>query len=455
MKKIGFRGKVLLLVVAFFCACLGFFLYDYIGNAKQWAVHPANQNLYQKGEMRTQSAILTKDDVLLFSSGQEGQSFASSDALALASLHLLGDGSGRFGTSLIEDYKSNLAGFGYVGGLYSLSGKGATISLTVDSEVMETAYNALEGYKGTIGVYNYKTGEVMAAVSTPAFHPEKEPKNLDSDEYEGVFLNRLENGLYVPGSIFKIITTQAALETIPNIANKVFTCEGGTTIGGSFIACTGYHGDIKLKEGFAVSCNAVYGELGELLGAKTLGEYAQKAGVLDSFLVEGHTTTKGRIPLEKANKNQLAWAAIGQHTVMVNPMQYMVYMGAIANGGKGKLPYYVDSVKSPLGIPALGKKGGETRELVGKDTAKTLGDYMRNATKTTYGDGNFQNMELCAKSGTAEVDGKRPHSWFVGFSQNPDTPFAFVIIAENADKGSSVARPIAKEVLAKVTERFS
>lgn len=451
MKKIGIRAKILSIVILFFVTCMGFFLVDYFTNANWWVVHPSNKDVYIDGELATTGQVVSSDKVSLFTIDKDGSHYNESTLLTKATLHAVGDPQNRIPTGVTTSHKDKLIGFDFLNGVYNPSKKGSTINLTLNSELSKTAYDALGSYKGTIGIYNYQTGEILCMVSKPSFDPEDEP-DLESSDYEGVFINRLMNGLYVPGSVFKIITTQAALEEIPDIEKRTFHCDGGIKINGEWIACTGNHGDLGLEEGFAVSCNAVFGTLGEELGEKTLKEYAEKAGVTTQYEIDGNYTTKGRINLEGATKDELAWAGIGQHTDMINPMQYLIYMGAIAKGGKPTMPYYVDSIKSSLGLPQYVRSNSKPQQQIQTTTANELKDLMRNATKVQYGDGNFPDMQLCAKSGTAEVGDDNPHSWFVGFSDNPKTPFAFVIIAENSDTGSSRARPIAMEVLPEVVD---
>mgnify|MGYP002228395732 CR=1 FL=1 len=112
----------------------------------------------------------------------------------------------------------------------------------------------------------------------------------------------------------------------------------------------------------------------------------------------------------------------------------MCYMGAIANGGKAAKPYLIEKTVSPLGLPSLPRLNGKTSQLIASDTAEILAEMMARTFRTTYrayGTGRFPNMDICAKSGTAEVgEGKTPHAWFTGFLRNEDAPYAFVVLVE-------------------------
>ena len=126
----------------------------------------------------------------------------------------------------------------------------------------------------------------------------------------------------------------------------------------------------------------------------------------------------------------------------------MVYMGAIANGGRAAEPYLIEKTVGALGLPSLPHLAGRTGRLIASDTAATLADLMANNVTQTYGASRFPNMDLCAKSGTAEVgEGQTPHAWFAGFLRGEDTPYAFVVLVENGGGGSSVAGSVAAKVL--------
>lgn len=446
MKRIARRARTLMVIMGLFLIGMTVFLADLFTNAKAWVVHPANQDLYKKGELASSGKIVSSDGTVLLTLDKNGTKYADEKFLREATLHIVGDIKGNILTGVLNKNKTQLIGYNLLNGLFHAGEGGNTVKLTVNADLNKVAYDALGNYNGTVGVYNYKTGEILCMVSKPSYDP-KNPPNLQSNYYEGVYINRLTNGLYPPGSIMKVITTQAAIETIPNIYQKKFTCNGGTTINGEFIKCTGNHGTIGLKEGLAVSCNAVYGQLGVQLGPETMMKYATKAGFTQSYTISGVDTTKGRFDVTGAAKIQQGWAAIGQYTDMANPMHFMIYMGAIANGGQAVTPYYIESIKSKWGIPSFFKFDKKVDRMMEEDVAAQLKKLMRNNTKVTYNDASFKGMNLCAKTGTAEVEnGKAPHSWFVGFLDNAETPLAFVVLAEHG-YSSNTSIPIARTVL--------
>ena len=311
------------------------------------------------------------------------------------------------------------------------------------------AYQAMNGKKGAVGVYNYETGEILCMVSTPTFDPANPPTIEDGDpEYEGVYLNRFLSGTFTPGSVFKTITLTAAIENIPDLFSRSFTCTGSTTVGGEEITCPFAHGEMDINSALANSCNGVFAQLATELGAETMSKYVEKAGILDSYSVDGIATAKGSFDLTGASTSQIGWSGVGQYNDLVNPCAMMVWMGAIANQGKTAVPYLISKTEGDLPLPSLPHFTKKTDQLIDADTAQVVGDMMANNVRETYGSSRFPNMDICAKSGTAEVGGgKKPNAWFAGFLRNSDAPYAFVVVLEEGGSGANAAGNVAAQVL--------
>ena len=158
--------------------------------------------------------------------------------------HAVGDPSGNIGTGALKAFASRLMGYNIVTGVYTLRGEGKDLYLTIDANLNEAAYKALDGRKGAVGVMNYKTGDIICMVSSPTFDPLNTPDFENTGEqYEGVFLNRFISSAYTPGSTFKLITLAAAIENIPDLYDRAFTCGGSLNIGGDTVKCTKKHGN--------------------------------------------------------------------------------------------------------------------------------------------------------------------------------------------------------------------
>ena len=454
MKRIGTRAKILSLVVAFFFLCTAVFGYDYLTGAATWVVHPNNEDLYTNGELRSSGRVETRDGTRLYTLSAEGSSYAEDLVLRRSTLHAVGDLDGNINTGVVKNYKAELIGYSLLNGTLNPSGEGNTITLTLDADTCIAAYNALGNLRGTVGIYNYETGEILCMISKPSFNPLAIPEDLTTNPYyDGVYINRLIGGVYAPGSIFKLIVTQAAIENIPDLADRTFLCEGGTEIDGEWVQCAGNHGEVDFAGALAHSCNAAFAQLSLELGGSLLGRYAAQAGVGETFEVQGVRTARGSFDVSEADDVDLAWAGIGQYNDLVCPIQQLIYMGAIANGGQAVTPYYVKSITNALGIPCYFHLSSKEDRMMDGEVADRMTELMRNNTLVSYGDGRFPGMELCAKTGTAQVDGEESHSWFVGFLDNPDTPLAFVALVENGGAGSP-AIDVASAALSQAVKTF-
>ncbi|MFV0395635.1 MAG: penicillin-binding transpeptidase domain-containing protein [Coprobacillaceae bacterium] len=430
MNRVAKRAKYLSILIAFFIFCGAIFFNDYRMNASTWVVHPSNKNIYNNGELTVAGTVYSSDGVKLLQSDSTGLHYADDALIRKATLHVIGDKGNNITTGVLSSQKDKLIGYDILNGVYGANNSNNNINLTINAELSAVAYDALGNHNGAVGIYNYETGEILCMVSKVSYDPHNTP-DLSQDIYDGVYINRVMNGLYVPGSIMKLVTAQAAIETISDIHSQTFYCNHGTEVNGEWINCTGTHGTQTFEEALANSCNAAFAEISLQLGESTLQEYASKAGITSSYTINGVKTSAGKFDVTNAAQVNLAWAGIGQYTTMVNPMQYMMYVGAIANGGTSVNPYYIDS--SNFISSTIDSMMDNGTQVVDSSTAEQLTSLMRNNTVSNYGDYNFPDLELCAKTGTAEVEDGAPHSWFVGFSDNPSTPIAFAIIVENGD----------------------
>ena len=209
------------------------------------------------------------------------------------------------------------------------------------------------------------------------------------------------------------------------------------------------HGTVDLQEALEVSCNCYFGKVAEHLGGDMIKKYVKKTLLDESLNIDGIETKAGTFDYPDSGVD-LAWTGIGQWHDMVNPCNLMVYMGAIANDGTAVLP----TILSPTNIVDEKLKEVKTAALKKKDmidpaTAASLREMMRNNVESHYGGQNaFPGLELCAKTGTAEVEGQSaPNSWFVGFLDDSENPYAFVVLVEEGGYGLDAAGSVANKVL--------
>lgn len=442
-----------LILIAIVFAGVAAFVGQYFAKADEWVVFPGSPHIYSGGNL-TCGVVSDRDGEVLLDS-RSGLEFSDDAEIRASFIHLLGDRNGSIYAPMLGEYAERMIGYNKITGLYIEDGGEISAKLTVDADVQKTALQALDGRRGTVGVYNYKTGEILCAVSSPAYDPDNVP-DIEHDttgQYDGIYVNRFFHAAYTPGSIFKIVTTAAAIEQIDDIYHQKFVCEGETIIGSQRVICEKEHAETDFSDGFARSCNCVYGQISTQLGAKTLEKYVRDAGLTDSYEVDGYKTASGHFDLKKAGDGDLAWAGIGQYTNQVNAYAFMRYMGMIGGGGAAAEPYLMQTIIRD-GESRYDAEVRLTDRAMKEETAEKLATMMHYNVVKIYGEQQFPNLYVCAKSGTAEHEGVVSDAMFAGFIKDETYPLAFVVFIENAGSGSAAAGPVAAKVLHKCVEQM-
>lgn len=448
MNRIAGRAGIALLLVMALLAGLVFFVFEYAVEAGEWVIFAGSPHVYNGGNIGCGVVTDREGTLLLDLSGQ--RTYAQEEQLRKATIHWIGDRNGHISAPALSTYASELAGYDLLNGIYSYGNVGGIAELTLSGEIQKAALEAMGNYKGTVGVYNYKTGELLCAVTTPNYDPDSPPDIAgdQSGQYEGVYLNRFTQSSYIPGSIFKIVTLAAALETIPDITEQKFVCRGKYQIGKDTIICDGTHWEQDLKMAFRNSCNCAFAQIAQQLGNETLQRYVQTFGITQPITFDGITTAAGNFDLTNAAEVNFAWASIGQYTDQTNPCVFMNFVGAIAAGGKGVQPYLVEKIRSE-GITSYSAKPQSGDRIMSKATAQTVQELMAFNVEDKYGSENFPGLTVCAKTGTAEVGGnKKPNAMIAGFVADEQYPLAFVIAVEDGGYGREICVPILSKVLA-------
>lgn len=447
MNRVAHRTTIALLLALVLMGGMAFFLVDFVMHSNDWVIFEGNPHIYNGGNIGT-GVVTDRDGELLLSALDEWK-YSDDPAIREATIHWLGDRDGYISAPTVAHYAEDMAGYSLINGLYAYSGAGGQAKMTISAQLQKVALDAMGDYRGTVAVYNYRTGEILCAVSTPNYDPDDVP-DIDEDTsgaYEGVYLNRFTQVTYVPGSIFKLVTAATALEELDDALNLTFYCSGEYEMGADAVTCKKAHGEVDLQQALAVSCNCYFAQLAEVLGEERLQNHVNKYHITEPLEFDGITTAAGKFDIENAAPVQVAWSAIGQHLDLVNPSRFMTFMGAIAGGGKAAEPYIISEVSSGNSV-SYRAKPTMTDQLMSNDAAETLKSLMRNNVTQIYGDGYFPGLSVCAKSGTAEVGGdKEPNSTFAGFVMDEEYPLAFIAVVENGGAGSSTCVPIVSDVL--------
>lgn len=439
MRKLESRARICLLLAAVLFLGIVVFAWRFVTRGGDWASFYGNQQVYSNGEIN-RGTIYDRNGVQLLECTTDGFVYPDSAELRKATVAVVGDPQGNVSTGAINMWKSELIGYDLLNGTYDTTSTGKKITMTIDSKANETAYEALGSRQGTVGVFNYKTGDIMCLVNTPSFDPSG---TLPSDPNSSVYFNTFLMGALTPGSTFKTVTSAAAIEHDSEINSFTYHCTGSTTVDGSVITCTEPHGTVDFASALAKSCNCAFGQITRDVGAANMKSTVKELGLTSSLDVNGIKTQKGSFRFASNDDVSLSWAGIGQDQDLVNPCSMMVYMGSIANGGEAVQPSLISSsniIKKITGGKSLGN-------YLDSDTASTLKTMMKNNVQTTYGESTFEGLDIYAKSGTAEVGTSNADSWFVGFIDDADHPYAFVVWVKGGGTGYLTAGPVARSVL--------
>jgi len=429
-----------------------FFLGDYWMHADQWIASPGSPHVYNNTNLGCGTVVDRSGNVLL-DIGTE-RSYSENTTTRKSTLHWLGDRKGFISAAAVSHYAGSMVGFDRINGIYDSGTEGGVAELTLSVNAQNTAYEAMNGRKGTVAVYNYKTGQILCAVSTPTFDPDNVPdiEGDTSGAWEGVYLNRFTQSTYVPGSIFKVVTTGAALDCVPGIYDESFLCTGRIQYGeGEHVAtvtCERAHGTMDLKSALANSCNCAFAQIAELVGRQNMEKYVEQFQVVEPLKFDGVTTARGNYNIEGAGAASFAWSCIGQHSNTINPARFMTFMGAIANGGQAMEPYLMAQVKNGEEI-TYQAEGKLSDRIMSKEVAETLKAYLRSNVKNIYGDWKFPGgLHVCGKSGTSQLGGgERSNAMFAGFVDDERYPLAFICVVENGGYGSATCIPVLSKVL--------
>lgn len=431
MKKITSRAVSVLLIAALVIAGMGLYIGRYIFHGEDWALFFSGANSDSTG------VIKDRNGVVLASFSPDEKLYADDQLTRLADYHVLGDYWGRTGSGILSRFQSGVYNFNLLTGTTKVSS--SKMTLNIDSELNKVAYNALGGRKGAVLLSNYKTGEILSLVSTPVV----DPADQNAEVPEGAYINRCLSAAFVPGSVFKLVTAAAAIENIPDLYDRSFYCEGEYDIAGVKIKCSGTHYTQTFEQAMANSCNCAFAQVAVMLGQDTMKKYVQQYGFLDSQKINGIRTARGSYPQDFIGDPELAWSGIGQSTDLISPYSMLRFVSAVANDGILCEPSIVKEDSAP-----------EKTRFMKADTADKLKQLMSYNVSSHYAQRmDFSGLNLCAKTGTAELGNGTSHAWFTGFLDDEAHPYAFVVLVEQGGSGLSAAGSVANSLLQAAVNR--
>jgi len=351
------------------------------------------------------------------------------------------------------------------------------IYATIDRALQSAAQLALGDRSGAVVAIAPRDGQVLAMVSSPAFDPNQFIGEVNPAVWQALLtdprrplLNRATQGTYPPASLFKIITTAAALEAGGYAPSSPFQCNGIWFGLGAKWAKTCWlhsgHGPIDLATGLTASCDVVFYEIGKHLheledGPNILAQYARAFGLGRVTGLEGFDEAAGLAPDAdwKSQTLRESWypgdtvnMAIGQGYTLVTPLQMAVMFSAVANGGALYTPQAVLRVEASENEPEIVFQRKEFGRLPLKpDNLEVIRQSLLSVTSGARGTAlqAFDGLPIAAagKTGTAEHGGEEPHSWFAGYAPADNPQIAVAVLVEEGGEGSKTAAPIFRRVV--------
>lgn len=334
---------------------------------------------------------------------------------------------------------------------------GDNLYTTLDSALQTTCYYALGNNKGAVVVLDIKTGAVLAMVSKPDFDPNDIVNNWDyytsdDENVESILLNRATQGLYPPGSTFKILSGLTYVrENNGNVDDYSYECTGTITHEENIIKCYNYnkHGLIDFKESFAESCNSSFVNIGINIKRENLIDICETFRFNKDLNLVIPSNNSRFLLNNDTSTYELMQTVIGQGKTLVTPMHMAMIAATIANDGKMMKPYFVDHIETFKGVTVSKTIKRSYGKLMTDDEVKIMQDVMSEVvTSGTARSLNDLNITVAGKTGSAEFGTKGDsHSWFVGYAPTDEPEIAICVLVEGAGSGSEHAVPITKKIL--------
>lgn len=334
--------------------------------------------------------------------------------------------------------------------------RGDSVVVTLNAALQSAAYEALGSYNGAVVALEPDTGKILAMVSKPDFDPnsiEEIWESLISDNSSSVLLNRATQGLYPPGSSFKILTTLAYMRQQPgSFQNFQYDCTSKITVEDVTINCynNAVHGQEDLKSAFAHSCNTAYSQIGMELDNEDFRSLCEEFLFNRSLpTTMQHSTSQFSLEADSSYGDQMT-TAIGQGQTLVTPLHMALLTATVANGGIMMRPYCVDRIETYDGDTVSKTSPSKYKRLMTTEEARLLTEYMQETVSSGTATAlNWYNFSVAGKTGSAEYGSngqEGTHSWFVGFSNVDNPDLVLAVIAEDGGTGSETAVPIAGQI---------
>ena len=431
---------------------------------------PYNPRLVAAIRDRPRGFITDSAGRTLAESAQVGSTYKrvySDKALA----HVTGYASFQFGASGIEAaYSESLIGQDPADPLSQWRARylrerapPGSVVLGIDPKVQQAAVAALGNRRGAIVALDPRNGMILASASWPQYDASliSDPATEEAawkevnEHPDKPLINRATQGLYPPGSTFKIITGAAALENgvDPNAKVRVDDPWQADRSWGSYFvrSSSRAHGDYTMADAFRLSENIYFAKIGLQMGGPKLAEYAQRFGIgsatrCDIPAARGQLSSTGQLD----RPTLIADTSYGQGQILASPLQMALVAASIGMGGVMPTPHYATEVRDAEGHAIRVIAPGPSGQVIALETARALTTMLVGAVE---GPGAFAfaakipGVRVAGKTGSAENPSGPPHGWFVGFAPAEAPTVAVAILLENTPRGGEDAAPLGGRVM--------
>lgn len=445
--------RVLIAISLLFLALVTYLLWFNMFRAKDVYTNSYNKRQWESEQQVQRGEIYSQDGVLLAETEIDGDARIRKYPKGRLYSHIIGYCSQVYGKTQLEmSHDDDLIGKGTISLTLNEIKHGNNLNLTINDELQEYAYEQLDGRDGAIVAMEPTTGQILAMVSLPDFNPETIEKDWPSmmEDENSPFLARATQGLYPPGSTYKIVTAAGVYDN--GMTTETFEDEGLFKKGD--VTVYNYNkesfGKLDIKTAFEVSSNYVFCTLGYEMGADAVKAEAEKFGVNKSFEFD-IPVSQSQIQYKKMTDLDGALVSIGQGGLVMTPLHVAMMASAVANNGKMMKPYIVETVTTENGTVIGQTKPSVLYDSIGTACADYIEDMMIGVVEDGTGTGaQISGITVAGKTGTAENETDKDHAWFVGYAPVENPTICVAVVLENAaTSGGKSAVPIAKNIIRK------
>lgn len=340
---------------------------------------------------------------------------------------------------------------------------GNQVVTTLSPALQKAAYDAMGEYSGAVVALEPSTGKILAMVSRPDFNPNNISENWNlltsANNTDGTLLNRAAQGLYAPGSTFKLLTALEYIRENPESWEKFsYECSGSFSFHDTGLSCYHQtaHGSLTITDAFAKSCNSAFAAIGAGLSISDFNNLCNHL-LFNSPLPYPYACEKSTFYLTDSSPDwELLQTAIGQGQTTVSPLHNALLTSAVANGGILMKPYLVSEIQNAYGNTVKQYLPSVYDRLMTPEEAKSLTGLMTACVSEGTGYAVLsQDYTAAGKTGTAEWNAdKEAHAWFIGFAPAENPQIVVSVVLEEAGTGSEYAAPVARKIFDAYFEEY-